>query len=56
MFNLAIALAIIALFLFAFIFGETLFTLTFYIIYRYDGGTRSLSWYKQFIKNCIIDF
>lgn len=49
-------LALIATILITLCFGETLFTLAFYILYRYDGGKRSLSWYKQFIKNCTIDF
>lgn len=49
-------LALIATILIALCFGETLFTLAFYILYRYDGGTRSLHWYKNLMAHCTIDF
>ena len=49
-------LILLAAILLALCFGETLFTLAFYVLYRYDGGVRSLHWYKHFIKNCTIDF
>ena len=54
--SIIMCLAIIATVLLALPLGETLFILAFYILYRYDGGTRSLHWYKNFIKNCTIDF
>lgn len=47
---------LVGIILFALVFGETAMTLLFYGIYRYDGGKKSLRWYKNLMANCTIDF
>ena len=35
---------------------DYLFSVVMYCIYLYDGGKRSFKWYKEFMKDAIIEW
>lgn len=54
--NIIFALIIIAAVCLIFVAADVLFSNVMYLIYLYDGGTRSYKWYKNLMKNCTIEW
>lgn len=49
--NIFFALIIIAAMCFILASAEILFSNVMYLIYIYNGGTKTYKWYKNFMKN-----